>query len=57
MGKNLLFLPSNMATVQNLYCGEETSFNQEKIGDVQDENLPDQHTLFETTTKNLTDDQ
>ena len=50
-------MPSGVENNRETNCGEDTRFNQEKIGEVQGENLPEQRALFETTKKNLTDDQ
>ena len=44
-------MPSGVENNRETNCGEDTPFNQEKIGDVQGENLPEERALFETTTK------
>ena len=44
-------MPSGVENNRETNCGEDTPFNQEKIGDVPGENLPEQRALFETTTK------
>ena len=44
-------MPSGVENNRETNCGKDTPFNQEKIGDVEGENLPEQCALFETTTK------
>ena len=50
-------MPSGVENNRETNCGEDTPFNQEKIGDVQGENLPEQRALLKQQQKNLTDDQ